>query len=85
MSWILILACFWVLAAVGVAMLPMRSQYVPGVGLLVMAPVLIGVIWWMHGPGLAVVALLGFLSMFRRPLVYFYRRARGFENNEVVE
>ena len=30
----LILAAFWVIAAAGVAMLPMRRQYAPGVVLL---------------------------------------------------
>ena len=33
----LILGCIWVLAATGVAMLPMRYQYVPGLALLLAA------------------------------------------------
>ncbi|SFL94531.1 DUF2484 family protein [Shimia aestuarii] len=77
MSFALILACLWVLAAAIVAMLPMRHQYLPGVALLIAAPILIGVIWVQHGAWLGGVALFGFLSMFRRPLRYFYRRARG--------
>ncbi|MCP9481495.1 DUF2484 family protein [Shimia sp. CNT1-13L.2] len=77
MSLTLILACLWVLAATGVAMLPMRHQYVPGVGLLILAPVLIGVIWYENGIWLALVAVFGFVSMFRRPLLYFWRKARG--------
>ena len=36
--WISVL---WVLASAGVAMLPMRQQYIPGVALLLAAPVLI--------------------------------------------
>ena len=84
MSLTLILACLWVLAATGVAMLPMRHQYVPGVGLLILAPVLIGVIWYEHGIWLALVAIFGFVSMFRRPLLYFWRKARG-ETSETPE
>jgi hypothetical protein len=84
MSLTLILACLWVLAATGVAMLPMRHQYAPGVGLLILAPVLIGVIWYEHGNWLALVAVFGFVSMFRRPLLYFWRKVRG-ETSETPE
>ena len=35
------LSVAWVFAAAAVAMLPMRRQYVPGVALLIAAPVLI--------------------------------------------
>ena len=61
-------SCLWVLAASGTAMLPMRRQMVPGLALLVSAPVLM--VWlavqvgWMAGA----VAVLAFVSMFRRPL-----------------
>ncbi|WP_300031498.1 DUF2484 family protein [uncultured Roseobacter sp.] len=71
-------ACiFWVLASAAVAMLPMRLQYVPGVALLAMAPVLIILAgltwsWW-----IAAFALFAFVSMFRNPLRYFLARARG--------
>lgn len=64
----LIAGFFWVLAASGTAMLPMRRQMVPGLLLLSSAPVLIlwigaAIGWWVGA-----VALLAFLSMFRRPL-----------------
>ncbi|MEM8655763.1 MAG: DUF2484 family protein [Pseudomonadota bacterium] len=67
----------WVFAATVVAMLPMRHQYVPGVALLVAAPVLIlwiglSVTWWA-----GVLALAAFVSMFRNPLRYFWAKARG--------
>ena len=75
----LILACLWVLAATVVAMLPMRRQYIPGVALLVAAPVLVIWLGFDFGWWLSVVALLAFGSMFRNPLRYFYRRARGQE------
>lgn len=77
MSLTLILCCVWVFAATGVAMLPMRAQYVPGVVLLIAAPVLIGVIWWDYGNWVALAAVFAFVSMFRNPLRYLLRRARG--------
>ncbi len=77
MSLSLILACVWVLASAVVAALPMRRQYVPGVALLMAAPVLIGVIFYEHGVLLGCAALFGFVSMFRRPLLYFGRKALG--------
>lgn len=74
MSLSLISAAIWVLAATVVAMLPMRLQWVPGVALLLVAPVLLG---WMavdHGPWWIVVGGLAFVSMYRRPLGYLARR-----------
>lgn len=69
--------CLWVLASAGVALLPMRYQYVPGVALLLAAPLLIiwvglSYSWWA-----AAAAVLAFVSMFRNPLRYFLARARG--------
>ncbi|HBS49959.1 MAG TPA: UDP-N-acetylmuramate--alanine ligase [Rhodobacteraceae bacterium] len=77
MSTAAISAALWVLAATGTAFLPMRRQYAPGLGLLLLAP---GLILWLgaaHGWGWSVAALLGFLSMFRNPLRYLWRKARG--------
>ena len=67
----------WVFAATAVAMLPMRHQYLPGIALLIAAPVLIlwigiSVAWWA-----GVLALAAFVSMFRNPLRYFWAKARG--------
>lgn len=78
----LIIGCIWVVLAVITALLPMRRQYVPGVALLLLAPVLI--IWigvdfgWIVG----LLATAAFLSMFRNPLRYIYARARG-QNPEI--
>ena len=77
MSLSLILGCIWVVAAAIVALLPMRRQYVPGIGLLILAPVLLGWIAWDHGGWIFAFGLFGFLSMFRNPLIFFLRRARG--------
>ena len=77
MSTPLILGCFWVLAAAGTAMLPMRRQMVPGIALLAVAPVLLVWIGWAHGWLWLAIGLFAFLSMFRNPLLYFLRRAMG--------
>ena len=74
---LLYLCILWVLASTIVAMLPMRRQYVPGIALLIAAPVLIAAIgvqvaWWAGLLGLA-----AFVSMFRNPLRYLLARARG--------
>ena len=77
MSTPLLLGCFWVLASAVVAMLPMRRQYVPGVALLAVAPVLILWIGYAHGWLFAVAGLFAFVSMFRNPLRYFWKKWRG--------
>ncbi len=77
MSTSLTLACLWVLAAAITAMLPMRRQYLPGITLLIAAPVLLGFIWRDHGVWVFALTLLAAASMFRNPLIYFARRALG--------
>lgn len=77
MSVPLILGCVWVLAAAVTAMLPMRSQMMPGLALLALAPVLLVWIGWVHGWLWLAFGLFAFLSMFRNPLLYFLRRALG--------
>ena len=72
--WISVL---WVFASAGVAMLPMRQQYVPGVALLVFAPVLIVLIGIQVGWFMALLAIAAFVSMFRNPLVYLAAKLRG--------
>ena len=75
----LILACLWVLAATVVAFLPMRRQFAPGLALLFAAPVLIGWLWWEFGWFVGLASAAAFVSMFRHPLVYLLKRARGRE------
>ncbi|MBB5722808.1 CHASE2 domain-containing sensor protein [Loktanella ponticola] len=70
-------ACIWVIASAIVAFLPMRRQYFPGILLLIAAPVIIVWLGYAYGWLIAVVGLFGFVSMFRNPLIYIYRRLRG--------
>ncbi|WP_299784916.1 DUF2484 family protein [uncultured Marivita sp.] len=71
------LCIFWVFASALVAMLPMRWQYVPGVALLLAAPVLIFLISRALGAWVAIAALAAFVSMYRNPLRYFWKRLTG--------
>jgi hypothetical protein len=77
MSIPVIAAVIWSLAATATAFLPMRHQMIPGLILLVAAPVLIVWIGIAHGWLWALPALFAFLSMFRHPLIYLVRRAAG--------
>lgn len=77
MSLPVVIACLWVLASACVAMLPMRRQYIPGISLLIAAPFLIIWLGYTHGWWWVVVGLAAFGSMFRNPLIYMYRRAKG--------
>ena len=74
-----ILAVAWVFASTFVAFLPMRLQYVPGVALLIAAPFLMVYIGIQHGIIAGLAALAAFISMFRNPLRYFWRKWRGLE------
>lgn len=71
------LAVAWALLATAVAFLPMRLQYVPGLCLLIAAPVLIAWLWIQHGWLAGLGALAAVVSMFRNPLRYFWRKWRG--------
>ncbi len=82
MSAALILGCLWVLASAVTAMLPMRAQMLPGLVLLAAAPMLLVWIGREHGWLWLAAGLFAFLSMFRRPLAYFARRALGRELRE---
>ncbi len=77
MSWPLIFGALWVIAGTITAFLPMRMQMYPGIPLLIAAPVLLIWIGVVHGWVWVIAGLLAFGSMFRNPLIYFYKRARG--------
>ncbi|WP_171167224.1 DUF2484 family protein [Ruegeria sp. HKCCA0370] len=82
MDYSMILAALWVICATIVAFLPMRMQFPPGVTLLICAPVLIVWLGYDHGWFWSVFAFGGFVSMFRNPIRYCWRKwARG----EVME
>lgn len=74
MSQSVLFAALWVLAATIVAFLPMRRQYAPGIVLLVLAPGVIAWLWYENGWVIGLAGLAGFLSMFRNPLRYFWRK-----------
>lgn len=73
----LVLGAVWVIAAAIVAALPMRRQMVPGLGLLIAAPVLLVWIGATQGWFWTAFGSFAFASMFRRPLIYFIRKAMG--------
>ena len=73
----LLLAAIWVISASIVAFLPMKFQYPPGLVLLVAAPCLLVFIGVQHGIWVALLGLAGFVSMFRNPLIFLWRMARG--------
>ncbi|MCG6902228.1 MAG: DUF2484 family protein [Rhodobacter sp.] len=73
----LIIASLWVLAATVTAMLPMRLQYAPGLVLLAAAVPLLIWIGYDQGAWVTLFAFLAVLSLFRRPLAYFARKAFG--------
>ena len=77
MSLPVVLSCLWVIAAALVALLPMRRQFAPGFVLLAMVPVLIVWLAVTYGAWAGVAIFMIFISMFRRPLGYFARRAMG--------
>ncbi|GAA6174939.1 DUF2484 family protein [Sulfitobacter pacificus] len=81
---LMLICILWVFASASVAMLPMRQQYVPGVALLIAAPVLIFFIGYLYGWILALLALAAFVSMFRNPLKFFLAKLRG-QNPQVPE
>ena len=73
----LIFGCFWVIGAALTAMLPMRRQLLPGMVLLIAAPLLLIWIGFVHGWLWLALGLFAFISMFRRPLIFFARKALG--------
>ncbi len=74
MSASLLIGCLWVLAATITAFLPMRRQYAPGLTLLLGAPLVLGFIGYQHGVWWALAGLAAFVSMFRNPLRFLWRK-----------
>ncbi|WP_170381738.1 DUF2484 family protein [Ruegeria atlantica] len=79
MAYSVVFAALWVVASTIVAMLPMRLQFPPGIVLFASAPVLIIWLGFDYGWFFSVLALAGFVSMFRNPIRYYWRRWTGRE------
>jgi hypothetical protein len=77
MSWSLMSGAVYVLCAAVVAMLPIRRQYWPAGIMLLAAPLLLAFIGYQHGWFWFVLGMLAFLSMFRNPLRYLWKKSRG--------
>jgi hypothetical protein len=78
MSMTLLWLCvLWVFASAGVAMLPIRHQYIPVGVLLVLAFVLIVMIAMQVGWLMALLGVAAFVSMFRNPLLFIVAKLRG--------
>lgn len=77
MSTSLLAGIVWVLVSTGVALLPIRRQFAIGAFLLCVAPALLIWIAYDHGWWIAALGMLAFVSMFRNPLIYLIRRAKG--------
>ena len=75
MSLSLVTGAVWVVLAAIVAMLPMRFQWIPGPTLLLAAPAILAWIGMVHGWWWVAAGTFAFVSMFRKPLGYFARRA----------
>ena len=71
------LCVLWVFASAGVAMLPVRKQFIPAGILLALAPVLIVLIGMKVGWFMAALGLAALVSMFRNPLKYIAAKLRG--------
>jgi hypothetical protein len=71
------LCMLWIFVSVVVATLPMRWQYLPGSFLLLAAPVLIVMIAQTVGFWVALAGTVAFVSMYRNPLRYVWKRLTG--------
>ena len=77
MNLTLVAAISWVFLGTILAFLPISVQKMVGWPLLLAAPVLIWLMYREFGPFAAGFALFAFLSMFRRPLMFYARRLIG--------
>lgn len=77
------IAVIWVIASTIVAFLPMRRQYLPGGILLFSAPLVILFLGYQHGWFWVIPALMAFVSMYRNPLRYLWRKWRGLPEESV--
>lgn len=76
-SWLILACSLWVIVGAVTAFLPLRRQMIPGLVLILTAPALLVWIGLLYGWVWVAAGVLAFGSMFRSPIRYFYRRARG--------
>ncbi len=79
MGYSMIFAAIWVICATIVALLPMRLQFPPGILLLICAPALIVWLGYDYGWFISALAFAAFVSMFRNPIRYYWRKWTGQE------
>ena len=75
-SFLTLACCLWVILGTITAFLPMRRQMVPGIVLIAIAPILLFWIGFLHGWVWVIAGILAFASMFRNPLIYYYKKIR---------
>jgi hypothetical protein len=77
-SWPLILACLWVVAAHLIAMLPSRDHHWRAAYILIGVGVpLVGWVTWVVGPWVGLIVLGAGASVLRWPLCYLWRWLAG--------
>ncbi|HCZ00435.1 MAG: hypothetical protein A3D16_01490 [Rhodobacterales bacterium RIFCSPHIGHO2_02_FULL_62_130] len=74
MSWPLVLAFLWLIAANVIAMFPSRDNHWRNAYALIAIGVpILGLVTWQDGPVWGMLLLLGAASVLRWPLVYLWR------------
>lgn len=74
MSWPLIGACLWAIAANLIAMLPSRDQHWRAAYVLIAIGIpLIGFVTWAEGPWIGLIVLAAGASILRWPVWYLWR------------
>lgn len=74
----LVLACCWVVAASGVAMLPSRRGHWPAAWVLIGSGIpLLGYVTYQNGPVIGLIVLAAGASILRWPLVRLWRSLRA--------
>jgi hypothetical protein len=69
-------AILWVFASTAVAMLPVERHFVPGRILLALAPPLLVWLGATQGWGLVVFGMFAVVSIYRRPIRYYWTKWR---------
>jgi len=74
MSWSLILAAVWALAANIIAMTPSKDQHWRSAYVLISVGIpILGFVTWQHGPWIGMLTLAAGMSILRWPIIYSWR------------